>query len=200
MLSLTSQQKAEVDFWKQCFVHEEKSNVENYLKRRQLDYLHYCEMFSDYWATQDGYGLEVGTGLFSVLGFKGDPIIALDPLNLEYEKIYKDDTRPWITYKTGSGENIPYSDQSFDYAWCCNVIDHTPNPQRIAIEIRRVLKPKGKLYFTVNFDPELYAPHYHLWTQQTVDGALYNFKLLVGTVRWFPAHKKYVYIGVYEKP
>lgn len=44
---------------------------------------------------------------------------------------------------------IPFPDCSFDYVVSSGVIHHTPDPQRAFQELVRVLKPSGKLFFSV---------------------------------------------------
>lgn len=43
-------------------------------------------------------------------------------------------------------ENLPFSNNYFDYIWSWGVIHHTPNTIQCAKEIERVLKPGGKLF------------------------------------------------------
>ncbi|MDP2676971.1 MAG: methyltransferase domain-containing protein [bacterium] len=44
---------------------------------------------------------------------------------------------------------IPYPDNYFDYVVCSGVIHHTPDPYKGFQELARVLKPNGKLFFSV---------------------------------------------------
>ena len=196
---LTPQQQAEVRFWQDVFCVEEQSNQERYLSRRRGDYCAAESWFTPTLARQEGLGLDLGCGLVSILGFRGTPIVATDPLLYEYDKTFRHTGSSWVEYRCESGEQMSFPAESFDYVWCINVIDHTPDPDKMATEIHRVLKPGGKLYFSVNFDPDLYAPHYHLWTRETVDHALLALKMLDGTERWFPEYQKYVFTGIFSK-
>jgi len=49
------------------------------------------------------------------------------------------------------GETLPFSDNEFDSALSSETFEHVPNPERIAQELHRVLKPGGKLLLTVPF-------------------------------------------------
>ena len=196
---LPPQQRAEVRFWQDVFHVEEKSDQDRYLRRRKSDFHAAEAWFFPTLVRQEGLGLDLGCGLVSTLGFRNTPICATDPLLAEYDKTYRDHDRDWVEYRCESGEQMSFPAETFDYVWCINVIDHTPNPDRMAAEIHRVLKPGGKLYFSVNFDPELYAPHYHLWTRGTVDRALLAFKMLEGTERWFPEYQKFVFTGIFSR-
>jgi 2-polyprenyl-3-methyl-5-hydroxy-6-metoxy-1,4-benzoquinol methylase len=49
-----------------------------------------------------------------------------------------------------SVENMKvFKDNSFDAAWCSNIIEHTHNPQTAIKELIRVVKPNGYLFITV---------------------------------------------------
>ena len=56
-----------------------------------------------------------------------------------------------ITYEKGSGEQLPYPDQSFDCVFCCDVLEHVRDLPKVIAEIARVLKPNGVfIYDTLN--------------------------------------------------
>lgn len=46
-------------------------------------------------------------------------------------------------------QKMPMEDSSFDSAICIEVLEHVPNPEEALREILRVLKPGGKLVFSV---------------------------------------------------
>lgn len=52
---------------------------------------------------------------------------------------------PRSTLGVGDTESLPYGDHSLDRIYCLNSFHHYPNPQRVAEEVRRVLKPGGIL-------------------------------------------------------
>jgi 2-polyprenyl-6-hydroxyphenyl methylase/3-demethylubiquinone-9 3-methyltransferase len=56
-----------------------------------------------------------------------------------------------IDYCVGTGESLPFADESFDLAYCCDVLEHVADLDVVISETARVLKPGG-LYFydTVN--------------------------------------------------
>lgn len=113
---------------------------------------------------RDGSGIDVGSGPLSVFEDTKNNIIAIDPLMDEYKKIYKEETR--IKHIKASGEELPFKDKEFDYSYCCNVIDHTPNPEKMVSELARVSK---KIYLQVNFDDQLSECHYGLWNEELVN-------------------------------
>ncbi|MDQ2786208.1 MAG: bifunctional 2-polyprenyl-6-hydroxyphenol methylase/3-demethylubiquinol 3-O-methyltransferase UbiG [Chloroflexota bacterium] len=56
-----------------------------------------------------------------------------------------------ITYRVASGETIPFADASFDIVYCCDVLEHVDDLDRVIAETARVLKPGGVYLFdTIN--------------------------------------------------
>jgi 2-polyprenyl-6-hydroxyphenyl methylase/3-demethylubiquinone-9 3-methyltransferase len=56
-----------------------------------------------------------------------------------------------IRYDRGCGEALPYPDGSFDVVFCCDVLEHVPDPSQVISEISRVLTVGGVFcYDTVN--------------------------------------------------
>ena len=56
-----------------------------------------------------------------------------------------------IKYEKGTGENLPYPDNSFDCVFCCDVLEHVMDLPKVIAEIARVLKPKGVFFYdTIN--------------------------------------------------
>ena len=50
-----------------------------------------------------------------------------------------------------NGNSFPFPDEAFDAVLCTQVLEHVPDPQLFIREIRRVLRPDGKLLLTVPF-------------------------------------------------
>jgi 2-polyprenyl-6-hydroxyphenyl methylase / 3-demethylubiquinone-9 3-methyltransferase len=56
-----------------------------------------------------------------------------------------------IDYRVGSGEQLPAQDEAFDLAYCCDVLEHVSDLDRVISETARVLKPGGLYLFdTIN--------------------------------------------------
>jgi 2-polyprenyl-6-hydroxyphenyl methylase / 3-demethylubiquinone-9 3-methyltransferase len=56
-----------------------------------------------------------------------------------------------IEYRTGSGEQLPFTDAAFDVVACCDVLEHVDDVDRVIGEVARVLKPGGLFFFdTIN--------------------------------------------------
>jgi SAM-dependent methyltransferase len=50
-----------------------------------------------------------------------------------------------IDFQQGDAAHIPFEDHRFDFAYMTDVIHHVPDLAAMCVEIRRVLKPGGKL-------------------------------------------------------
>ena len=120
-------------------------------------------------------GLEVGSGPFGlgVIGYVAEiPFrIAMDPLpptrmdTSDPLRRYIDIHRKPLGYIVGCGEEIPVRSESLDLVTCCNVIDHTSNPDLILDEVHRILKPGGQFFLDVHTFSVLGLIKWHLWTK-----------------------------------
>jgi SAM-dependent methyltransferase len=78
-----------------------------------------------------------------------------------------------------SADAIPVDDASFDAVLLTQVLEHVPEPARVLAELRRVLRPGGRLYLTAPLVWELHElPHdYYRYTEpglrHLLDGAGY---------------------------
>lgn len=50
-------------------------------------------------------------------------------------------------YRVAKGEKYPFEDEMFDAIWTIHVYEHVPHLQKALLEIRRLLKPGGLVYF-----------------------------------------------------
>ena len=56
-----------------------------------------------------------------------------------------------ITYRVASGEAIPFADATFGIAYCCDVLEHVDDLDKVVAETARVLAPGGVYLFdTIN--------------------------------------------------
>ena len=56
-----------------------------------------------------------------------------------------------INYLVSAGEQLPFEDESFDVVYCCDVLEHVADLQRVLDESARVMKPGGVyMYDTIN--------------------------------------------------
>jgi SAM-dependent methyltransferase len=56
-----------------------------------------------------------------------------------------------------SATNMPFPDNSFDAVWSIWVLEHIPNPEKAMLEIRRVVKPGGYIFFRPTYEVNRYA-------------------------------------------
>lgn len=56
-----------------------------------------------------------------------------------------------IEYLLGTGEFLPHTDNSVDFVFCCDVLEHVRDLPKVISEISRVLKPGGIFFWdTIN--------------------------------------------------
>jgi SAM-dependent methyltransferase len=60
----------------------------------------------------------------------------------------------------GDANEIPFRDASFDSCLSTEVLEHVPDPVSVAREIRRILRPGGRVLLTVPFAGELHQTPY----------------------------------------
>lgn len=154
------QEEQEILFWKDLF---DKNGPMKFKYIRHGDLIGKTVYFPDMFE-ETGRGLDYGCALCSIFEYSDLNMVAYDPLLKEFDKIYSSEYGKMSYYdNTKSLKN-----ESFDFIACINVIDHTLDPQVIIDDLLRLLKPGGRLYFEVNFDPEIFAPHHTLWRMDTV--------------------------------
>lgn len=75
------------------------------------------------------------------------------------------------------GASIPFPDASFDIVLCTEVLEHSPEPMALILEMKRVLRPGGKLIATVPFSARVhYAPYdFHRFSRYALDRMLGAF-------------------------
>jgi SAM-dependent methyltransferase len=107
--------------------------------------------------------LEVGSGAHGLIFYFGSTrSVGIDPLAAHYATLFPAWQR-CVQTVAAYGEQLPFSDRSFDIVLCDNVVDHAERPTQIVSEIARVLAPSGLMYFTVNIHHPIYwiAAHLH---------------------------------------
>jgi len=72
-----------------------------------------------------------------------------------YSIIFKENSNDLTINDIGRPYILNLEDNSFDFVFCCSLIEHIPKPDMVIKEIRRVLKPKGYLYMSF---PPFYSP------------------------------------------
>jgi SAM-dependent methyltransferase len=101
----------------------------------------------------DSTVLEVGSGPVGLLSFfTARQRISVDPLNSFYssDPVLSARRSIDVSYRTGVGESIPCSTGSCDLVIIENCIDHVQDMEGVGRELKRVVRPNGILYLTVN--------------------------------------------------
>jgi 2-polyprenyl-6-hydroxyphenyl methylase/3-demethylubiquinone-9 3-methyltransferase len=87
---------------------------------------------------------------FAQLGFE---VVGIDPstVSIETARSHAASSGLRIDYRIGSGEELPVEDSEFDVIYCCDVLEHVSNLDRVVSETARAMKPGGLYLFdTVN--------------------------------------------------
>lgn len=97
----------------------------------------------------EGHTLEVAVGSGLNLHLYPDEIrlvgLDLSPAMLELAKQRAADTARDVDLRTGDAHALPFEDGSFDSVVCTYSLCNIPDPHRAVGEMKRVLKPGGKL-------------------------------------------------------
>jgi len=197
---MNDKQRAEIGFWDQLIA---RLGRDGFLAQRKQDFFDNSSHYQGQYMPV-GDGLEVGSGLYSQLEWSsGTHVVAVDPLMDEYIKLIEKYglVQAFVTLVPTFDENLPFPDESFDWAVCWNVIDHTPNPQLLVDEIWRVMKPGSQLYFEVHFDDHLGSPHYGLWREDTIKQHFSSEKWSQTFINKFrnPDYPQEKYYAIFEK-
>jgi 2-polyprenyl-6-hydroxyphenyl methylase / 3-demethylubiquinone-9 3-methyltransferase len=100
--------------------------------------------------------LDIGCGgglLAEEFARLGCAVVGVDPSDqsLAAARTHAANERLAIDYQCATGEALPFADRSFDVAYCCDVLEHVNDLDRVIAETARVLKPGGTyLYDTIN--------------------------------------------------
>lgn len=97
--------------------------------------------------------LGCGTGTLAIMAKQAQPqaeVFGLDadPQMLKVAQVKKDQEKLEVKFDVGFTNNLPYPDESFDRVLSSIMIHHlkTPDKEKTAHEIYRVLKPGGQLH------------------------------------------------------
>jgi len=91
--------------------------------------------------------LGAGTGRFAELFAKSFSVqvIAVEPSRGMLDTAAGSQGSPRIAYVAGTAENLPLGDKSCDVAWLSQVFHHIRDRRACARELRRVLRPGGRV-------------------------------------------------------
>ena len=105
--------------------------------------------YIDYEELKSRKALEIGYGtgwLLNELLKAGAQVQGIDLSRSHYELCSYRFRHSDIDIRVGSAEELPYSDDTFDFVCAWGVVHHAANDQRCYDEIRRVLRPGGRAF------------------------------------------------------
>tara|TARA_A100001011_G_scaffold395886_1_gene492165 strand:- start:889 stop:1692 length:804 start_codon:yes stop_codon:yes gene_type:complete len=111
-----------------AFFYSKKSKNLHFLIEKRFDWM------NDY-IDFDSKGLEVGTG----------PGLSKEFIKCKDFKISDYTNDEFLDYKNINVLGTPFSENSFDFIICSNMIHHVPYPKLFFKEMNRILKKNGKL-------------------------------------------------------
>src|SRR5919197_1101903 len=96
--------------------------------------------------------LDVGAGggllaeEFALMGFR---LTGIDPSeqSIEVAKAHARRNGLEIEYRVGYGDSLPFPDESFEVAYCCDVLEHIQNWDAVLGEVSRILKSGGVFFY-----------------------------------------------------
>jgi SAM-dependent methyltransferase len=118
----------------------------------------YAWVFDQYDAPPDAKVLELGAGTGALWKAKIDRVPAgwqitlsdFSPGMVEEQRRNLKDAPHSFSFEIINAENIPYEDNHFDMVVANHMLYHVPDWPKALAEIRRVLKPGGRLYAATN--------------------------------------------------
>jgi SAM-dependent methyltransferase len=89
--------------------------------------------------------LGCGTGRFTeaLFGLFDADVVGIDPSEKMLEQARAKTSRSTVSFKRGTGENLPLDENSADMVMMSMVYHHLPDPQRTARECHRILRDGG---------------------------------------------------------
>lgn len=108
-------------------------------------------------------GCHAGTFTQFILKYIGSKkIYGVDISHLAIKRIKE--KIPYGHFEVGSGENLPFKDNSFEAIFCLEVLEHVDQPLLVLQEMKRVMKKDGYGVILVPTDNSLFHTIWFLWT------------------------------------
>ncbi|MCD2441035.1 bifunctional 2-polyprenyl-6-hydroxyphenol methylase/3-demethylubiquinol 3-O-methyltransferase UbiG [Agromyces sp. SYSU K20354] len=103
-----------------------------------------------------GRALDIGCGagfIAEELAMAGFTVTGIDPsrVAIDTARAHAGEGGLDIEYRVGVGEELPFADAAFDLVFCCDVLEHVRDLDRVIAETARVMRPGGLYLFdTIN--------------------------------------------------
>ncbi len=72
---------------------------------------------------------------------------------------------PELTFEYGEAHKLKYADNSFDHVFCLEALEHVENPAQVLSEMKRVLKPGGKIHILIPAENLLFKIIWAVWSR-----------------------------------
>ena len=161
--------------------------------------------------------LEVGCGygqFLPALSVKAEKLYAVDkhPYLGKVRRMLEQERLGKVSLSQGDILHLPYKGGSFDIIVCLSVLEHLEGIEPSILELKRVLRKKGKLivgfpiknhitkmfFKLINRDDELIHPQSHLSLLTNLEG-YFTIQRQIVFPRYFPANLGFYFIGEFVK-
>jgi ubiquinone/menaquinone biosynthesis C-methylase UbiE len=78
------------------------------------------------------------------------------------QKRYRNEDR--LTFQLGEAHALQFKDKAFDHIFCLEALEHVEDPLIVLKEMRRVLKPGGKIHILIPAENMLFKVIWAAWT------------------------------------
>lgn len=148
----------------------------------------------DQWCAQQS-ALEIGGGPYPALAAapRWQRAVAVDPIARAYtEESLAPPGCEHIVWLEAPGERVPLPTASVDLAILENALDHVTDPHAVLAEIRRLLRPTGRLWLLVDLSTHRDPMHPHPFDEARVRKVLHEagFAPVVDRVSAHHSHPK----------
>jgi SAM-dependent methyltransferase len=121
-------------------------------------------------------GCGIGRLTPALAGAFGGPVVGLEPAAKMLAQARSAAAHPAVTYLSGQAESLPFPAGAFDAAVLYFVWHHVTGRAAAAAELRRVLRPGGRLLIRTNFSDRMPDLWWYRWfpAAQVVDRQMYR--------------------------
>jgi ubiquinone/menaquinone biosynthesis C-methylase UbiE len=169
-------------------VMENKEYFEYLKDRNSISFLFRRYFYKSLLKEFNGKVLDVGCGIGEFLDFyKNSYGIEVNPFLVKYCK------EKGLNVKLGSIYKIPFKGNMFDVVLCSHVLEHLEKPNIAIKEMRRVLKPKGKLILLVPTESGFRRDKTHkkFWHRENLKKLLEKTNFKIERMFYFPFSFKF---------